>query len=128
MNDTQTILRMEALRRAIERVRTPYTDSEYQLHALIAAALADGGFDVLHEAPIAPRCRVDFLVDRVGIEVKRGKPDRARLTEQVRRYLASDALDGLIVVVDTRASLPPRVGGKPLTVIGLNRLWGIALP
>ena len=120
--------KLSAIRRAIEALRIPLTESEYQLHALIAAALRDGGFVVQHEAPIAPRCRVDFLVDRVGIEVKRGKPDRARLTEQVRRYLSSDALDGLIVVVDTRASLPPRVGGKPLTVIGLNRLWGIALP
>ena len=120
--------KLSAIRRALEALRIPLTESEYQLHALIAAALRDGGFVVQHEAPIAPRCRVDFLVDRVGIEVKRGKPDRARLTEQVRRYLSSDALDGLIVVVDTRASLPPRVGGKPLTVIGLNRLWGIALP
>ena len=66
--------KLSAIRRAIEALRIPLTESEYQLHALIAAALRDGGFVVQHEAPIAPRCRVDFLVDGVGVEVKRGKP------------------------------------------------------
>ena len=117
-----------ALRRALETLRIPLTHSEYQLHELIAAALHDGGFVVRHEARRAPRCRVDFLVDGVGIEVKRGKPDRRRLADQCRRYLAQDALEALILVVDTRVDLPGELGGKPVLVVALNRLWGIALP
>ena len=120
--------KLSAIRRAIEALRIPLTESEYQLHALIAAALRDGGFVVQHEAPIAPRCRVDFLVDGVGVEVKRGKPDRRRLAEQCRRYLESDALEAIIIVVDTRVNLPNTLCGKPVIVIGLNKLWGIALP
>ena len=127
MNDTQTILRMEALRRAIERVRTPYTDSEYQLHALIAAALADGGFDVLHEAPIAPRCRVDFLCEGVGIEVKRGRAERARVLAQLRRYAACERVRALVLVTERTLALPDSLSGKPLRIICLSRLWGIAL-
>ncbi|MBQ8954106.1 MAG: hypothetical protein IJ048_08315 [Clostridia bacterium] len=120
--------RLFALRRALETLRIPLTDSEYQLHELIAAALHDGGFVVQHEAPLAPRCRIDFLVAGVGIEVKRGKPDRRRLLAQCRRYLEQPALEALILVVDTRVALPDALCGKPVIVVGLNRLWGIALP
>ena len=120
--------KIEALRHALETLRIPLTESEYQLHELIAAALHDGGFVVQHEAKLAPRCRVDFLVDGVGIEVKRGKPDRRRLLEQCRRYLEQDALEALILVVDTRVALPDTLCGKPVVVVALNRLWGIALP
>ena len=120
--------KLKQLTSALSTLRIPLTESEYQLHTLIAAALKDGGFSVQHEAMIAPRCRIDFLVDGVGIEVKRGKPDRRRLTEQCRRYLEQDALEALILVVDTRVFLPSLLCGKPILVVGLNRLWGIALP
>ena len=120
--------KLSALRHALERLRIPVTDSEYQLHDLIAAALHDGGFVVRHEARLAPRCRVDFLCEGVGIEVKRGRPDRWRLAEQCRRYLAQDALEALILVVDTQVALPDALCGKPVIVVALNRLWGIALP
>jgi len=120
--------KLDAVRRALETLRIPLTDSEYRLHELIAAALDDGGFVVQHEARLAPRCRIDFLVDGVGVEVKRGKPDRGRLLEQCRRYLAQPALEALVIVVDTRVALPDTLCGKPVVVVGLNRLWGIALP
>ena len=120
--------KLSALRHALETLRVPLTHSEYELHELIAAALHDGGFVVQHEARLAPRCRVDFLAEGVGIEVKRGKPDRHRLAEQCRRYLSQDALEALILVVDTRVDLPDELCGKPVRVVALNRLWGIALP
>ena len=50
------------------------------------------------------------------------------LVEQCRRYLESDALEALVIVVDTRVKLPNTLCGKPVIVIGLNKLWGIALP
>ena len=123
--ETDLFLRV---RRGIESVRAPLTRSEYELHALVAEALRREGLTFEHEVPIAPRCRIDFLVGNVGIEIKRGKPDPARLRNQCARYLAGERLRALILVVDTRARLPERINGKQLTVIGLNRLWGIALP
>ena len=119
---------LERVVQAIGTVRAPVTLSEYELHALVERALREGGFSPRHEAPIAPRCRIDFIAGRVGVEIKRGKPDLRRLAAQCARYLSSDALDALVVVVDTRAALPGSIGGKPLRVVGLNRLWGIALP
>ena len=115
------------LRAAIATLRVPATPGEYDIHARVGAALAESGLDYQHEAVIAPRCRVDFLVGRVGIEVKKGKPPRAQLLKQVMRYLESARLDALVVVVQRSASLPAVVRGKRCEVLCLNRLWGVAL-
>lgn len=114
--------------RALKALRIPLIENEYTLHDMIAAVLRDGGFCVCHEARLAPRCRIDFLVGGVGIEVKRGKQDRKKLRAQCEKYLACDALDALIVVLDGAVMLPDTLCGKPVRVIGLNKLWGVALP
>ncbi len=120
--------KLKQLTSALSTLRIPLTESEYQLHEWIAAALEGGGFAVQHEAVVAPRCRVDFLVDGVGIEVKRGKPQRAPLIRQCSRYLASAEVEALILVLDASVTLPSTLVGKPLVTFGLNRLWGVALP
>lgn len=123
-----TLQKLNELKRALSSLRIPLIVNEYQLHDYIAAALRDGGFDMQHEAILGPRCRIDFLVDGVGIEVKRGKPQKSALIRQCARYLQSDKLEALILVLDTSVSLPGEIAGKPLLTFGLNRLWGIALP
>lgn len=120
--------RIERIVSTLKALRIPLIENEYTLHDMIAAVLQDGGFCVSHEVRLAPRCRIDFVVDNVGIEVKRGKQDRKRLRAQCERYLACDALDALIVVLDGAVMLPDTLCGKPVCVIGLNKLWGIALP
>ena len=120
--------KLRPLTHALSALRIPLAVSEYQLHEWIAAALRDGGFVVQHEAVLGPRCRIDFLIDRIGIEVKRGKPQKAQLIRQCTRYLASDKIDALILVLDMSVSLPRELCGKPLITFGLNRLWGVALP
>ena len=120
--------KISRMTRALSALRIPLIVNEYQLHEHIAAALSDGGFVIQHEAVLGPRCRIDFLVDRIGVEVKRGKPQKAALLRQCSRYLASDQIDALILVLDTSVSLPREMNGKPLITFGLNKLWGIALP
>ena len=120
--------KIDRLTRALSGLRIPLIVNEYQLHEHIAAALSDGGFVIHHEAVLAPRCRIDFLADDIGIEVKRGKPQKAALMKQCSRYLASDRIQALILVLDTSVSLPRELNGKPLITFGLNKLWGIALP
>lgn len=116
------------LTRTLSSLRIPLIVNEYQLHDCIAAALCSGGFVIQHEAVLGSRCRIDFLVDGIGIEVKRGKPQKAALIRQCDRYLASDKIEALILVLDTSASMPGELHGKPLITFGLNKLWGIALP
>ena len=127
MNQT-TSDTISRITRTLSGLRIPLIINEYQLHEHIAAALSDGGFVIQHEAVLGPRCRIDFLVDGVGIEVKRGKPQKAALMKQCARYLASDKIEALILVLDTSVMLPGEIGSKKLITFGLNKLWGIALP
>ena len=113
---------------ALAAVRMPAQPEEYDIHAAVAEALAAAGLACVHEYRLGPRSRIDFLVGRVGVEIKKGRPASSDLTKQLRRYLASDALDGAIVVTQRATALPGEILGKPVMLVSLNRLWGVALP
>jgi hypothetical protein len=106
----------------------PAQPEEYDIHTQVAEALGAAGLSFAHEYRLGPRCRIDFRVGRIGIEVKKGRPAPSELTKQLRRYLESDALDGMIVVTQRVTALPATINGKPVKLITLNRLWGVALP
>lgn len=113
---------------ALAAVRVPAQPEEYDIHAAVAEALAGAGLEYAHEYKLGPRRRIDFRVGRVGIEVKKGRPATSALTEQLRRYLESDDLDAVIVVTQRATALPGTICGKPVRLVSLNRLWGVALP
>lgn len=113
---------------AISTLRVPAMPGEYDLHSDVSAALTRAGIDHIHEYRLAPRCRIDFMVGRVGIEIKKGRPSPAALTKQLTRYLQSDELDAVIVLTQQAVSIPQTISGKPVHLITLNRLWGVALP
>ena len=120
---------LSAVLRALSAIRVKKAvPEEYELHEAVAAALLSAGLGAKHEAPLAPRCRIDFLCGRIGIEIKKGKTPRARLHSQCARYLASDMLDALVLVSPSALYLPASIGGKPVVIFSLNRLWGVALP
>lgn len=119
---------MDRVADAIAAVRVPARPEEYDIHAAVAGALDAARLEYVHEYKLGPRRRIDFLVGRVGIEVKKGRPAASRLVAQLRRYLESDALDGAIVVTQRALPLPATINGKPVRLISLNRLWGVALP
>lgn len=119
---------LHAIRLALGCIRTPAAPGEYDIHAEVALALERAGIPCEHEYRLAPRCRIDFLAGRIGIEVKKGRPVPSALKEQLGRYLKSDALDAVIVVTQRAVSLPATIGGKPVEILSLNRLWGVALP
>lgn len=119
---------IDAIAEALRAVRTPAQPEEYDIHAQVALALGAAGLPCQHEYRLAPRCRIDFKVGRVGIEVKKGRPASSTLTSQLRRYLASDELDAVVVVTQRVTYLPNTISGKPVRLVSLNRLWGVALP
>ena len=128
MNDAALALRMGAVAEALSAVRVPAQPEEYDIHAAVAEALSAAGLAFEHEYRLGPRRRIDFRVGRVGIEVKKGRPSSPELARQLKRYLDSDALDGVVVVTQRAVFLPDTIGGKPVRLISLNRLWGVALP
>ncbi len=127
-DDKLLMQEIEQIKRAIGMLRAPAMPGEYDLHALINEALTHAGIEHAHEYRLAPRCRIDFKAGRIGIEVKKGKPDARTLAAQITRYLASEELSALVVVMQRAVFVPERIGGKPVIVVSLNRLWGVALP
>ena len=118
---------MDEICEALQNLRAPLEKDEYDLHRRVIEALAAAGLSCRHEVKLGPRCRIDLMCGTVGIELKRGHPPRARLLEQLRRYAGCEGVTGLIVVCERHADIPRTIGGKPVRLIGLNRLWGIAL-
>lgn len=121
--------RGRALNRVIDALRTiraPLATDEYDLHDLARQVLARQGIACEHEAVLAPRCRIDILCGRIGVEIKRGKPTRNTLLRQLLRYAQTGKLDAIIVLCEQSVDLPEIIEGIPVAVIGLYKLWGIA--
>ena len=128
MNENTIARDIDRIVDALASVRMPAQPEEYDIHAAVAGALAAAGLDFEHEYRLGPRRRIDFRVGRVGIEVKKGRPASSELAKQLRRYLASDELDAVVVVTQRVTHVPASISGKPVRLISLNRLWGVALP
>lgn len=107
---------------AVRHGRYRYTQ-ETQFHLGLEAAMTAAGLAPVPEVRLTARDRIDFLVDRVGVEVKiKGTADA--LHRQLLRYAASDQLDELLVIttVPQHRSLPPTLNDKPLTVLVIGAL------
>ena len=118
---------MDSVCSALLEVRAPLQQGEYDLHRLVMDTLSRQGVPFAHEVSLAPRCRIDLMCGGVGIEIKRGRVERAKVLRQLTRYAACERVAGLILVTEKSLVLPREIGGKPVRVICLNRLWGIAL-
>ena len=113
---------------ALASIRCGAACTEEELHAQVARALEESGLEARHEARLAPRCRIDFMVGGVGIEIKKSRPDRTKLLAQLIRYAACEQVQALVVAAPRGVNLPREIGGKPVTMVALERLWGISLP
>ena len=122
--DTQTNTAADSLAEilhALRGIRAP-------IHDLVRASLAEAEIPCAHEVPLAPRCRIDLVCPGgIGIEIKRGQPDRKRIVMQLTRYAACGQISALILVTERTVAVPNRIHGKPVSCVCLNRLWGIAL-
>ena len=118
---------MDAVYNALLEVRAPLQQGEYDLHRLVMDTLSRQGVPFAHEVSLAPRCRIDLMCGGVGIEIKRGRVERAKVLRQLTRYAACERVAGLILVTEKSLGMPREIGGKPVRVVCLNRLWGIAL-
>lgn len=120
--------RMARVVRAISTIRCSAACTEEQLHAQIAQALVENGLDAQHEVRLAPRCRIDFMSGGVGIEIKKSRPERAKLIAQLTRYAGCEQVESLVVAAPRGVNLPKMICGKRVSMVALERLWGISLP
>ena len=118
----------EQVVQALYTIRCGAACSEEELHAQAAQAFAKAGLLAQHEAKLAPRCRIDFLVDGIGVEIKKSRPAPGALRAQLARYAACEQVRELVVIAPRAVDMPKTIGGKRVTMLGLERLWGISLP
>lgn len=103
---------------------------EDSLQAAIAAALAFEGWDYQREFVLDATNRLDFLVDRVAIEVKIAGTVR-QLIDQIERYSLDDRVAGVVVVttVTGHMAMPGlTTNGTPVEVVYLSTTNGRAVP
>ena len=117
----------EDIARALQTIRAPIFQNEYDLHAVILIALQSAGIEALHEVTLAPRRRIDFLCEGVGLEVKRGRPQRTALLKQLTGYAQNERVTSLVLIADHPPRLPDAICGKKLIAVSLHKLWGIAI-
>lgn len=113
---------------AISSIRVMHVNMEYDLQRDVATALAAQNISFQKEYQLGPGNRVDFLIDGIVVEIKKGKPNRQRVLEQIQRYAHFECVGAVVLVVQTSLQMPiEMVNEKPCKIIGLQKLWGIAL-
>lgn len=113
---------------AIQSIRVTHIDMEYDMQAQVAAAFDKAGIPYKKEHRLGPRNRVDFYVDGIAVELKKGRPNRQKVIDQLYRYAAFECVQAVILVLQNSMQVPlSEINGKPFRVIGLQKLWGIAL-
>ncbi len=123
MNDS----RLDEVLRALRQLRCPQLTDEYDLHALTAEALQRAQLDFIHEARLAPRCRIDFLCGDIGIECKRGALRAQSVLTQLTKYAQTKRLRAIILLSERAVALPAMAGGVPVYPLSLSQLWGVSL-
>lgn len=90
--------------------------TELDLHEGLSAAFDEGG--VAHRREVyVPGGRIDFVVARLGIEVKI-KGTATALERQIGKYALADELDEFLVITTRRThnAVPRTIGGKRVWV------------
>lgn len=91
--------------------------TELRLQLGISEGLRSCGIAHSREVLIGPVERIDFLIGRIGMEVKIDGSS-TEVARQLMRYMQSPRIDSLILFTTRarHAELPDGLGGKPLRV------------
>ena len=114
---------MDFLVGVLRNLRVHMVMEEFMIHDQIKDLLDREGFDYSHEYKLGKGNRIDFLVGGIGVEVKKGKPNRSSVLKQLERYSESDEVKGLVLVIERSMDIPDFLNGKPCEVVALNKLW-----
>ncbi|WP_113675837.1 hypothetical protein [Vallitalea guaymasensis] len=125
MNSMPTV---EAIINSLKKIRTGVVIDEYKLQNTIARQFSKDEINFVRECTIGKRCRIDFFIPGgIGIEVKKGKPNRVTVLQQLGRYAESYKINCIILVVEKNLDVPSTINGKRCFSIGLNKQWGVAI-
>ena len=94
---------------------------ETELQEALGHILEGAGLTVEREVKLNGTDRIDFVVGRVGIEVKVGGAG-LNVARQLQRYARSDRIDEILLISHAarHTALPAEIGGKPLNVVWIG--------
>lgn len=108
----------------LRNLRLHVIKEEIHIHNEIKSLLEKNHVDFTYEKKLGKGNRIDFLLDNgIGIEVKKGKPNRTQVMKQLDRYSSFDSINETILVIERSIDLPNEINGKRCSVIALNKLW-----
>lgn len=100
---------------------------EPQIHNEIKKALQGCGIIFKHEYRILTHKRFDFWINGIVLEVKKRKPSKISLLNQLNRYTKVPDVKAVIVVLEKNIDIPKELNNKPIYVKSLNENWGLAV-
>ena len=113
---------------AVSRLRiTKRNLEEKEIQNLVEKALQETNIDFEKEKNLAPRNRVDLFIDGIVVEIKKRRPPRTQVINQLTRYASLPAVREVVLILERYMDLPEEINGKPVSVVSLNKLWGMAL-
>jgi hypothetical protein len=112
---------------ALSQVRISSRLDEDKIHLEIMRIFDICNIKYQHEYDLIPHKRFDFWLDGVVIEVKKEKPSKITLLNQLNRYTKIDEIKAIIVVLEKTMDLPKQLNNKPIFTCSLNINWGIAI-
>lgn len=126
--ETPPAISLDRVIAAISTVRISQAGlQEFSIHDAVCEALTAHGIAHRREHIFGERCRADIWVDGIVIEIKKQRPARASLLGQLGRYASKSTVRAIVAVMERSINLPASIEGKPVSVVSLNALWGIAL-
>lgn len=113
---------------SLQRIRANPSPYEYDLQKIVADRLSKDGISFIPEYVLGKRSRIDFFIAGIGIEVKKGIPNRTNVLRQLEKYAEYEEIKHLILVSERKIfNMPKTIKGKPFTCIILSKNWGVAL-
>jgi len=85
------------------------------------------GLPATKEFVFAKSCRADIWIDGIVVEVKKKRPHTGDLLAQLQRYAAATSSRAVILVLERAVPVPTTIDEKPVVMLSLNSLWGVAL-
>lgn len=119
--------KLDAVLTVLRGIRLPPVRLESDVVDAIKEGLGRAEISYESEVTVAPRCRVDLLVEGgVAIEVKKGKPNSRTVAAQVRRYASGEDVQA-VVLVSERGLVHhiTEAEGKPIAYVALSKNWGL---
>ncbi len=100
---------------------------EQEIHTEIMRAFDFRNIPYQHEYKLIPHKRFDFWLDGIVLEIKKEKPSKITLLNQLNKYTKEEQVKAIIVVMEKAMVLPKMLNQKPIYIISLNANWGIAI-